>query len=216
MFKIIILFIVLVGNFNFNEACLIDLPIGMPNSPTTTVKTTIPKLVIDTVILTSEEIENLQNITGYRGSLKLLYRATRDSFAALAFHSKCNGKANTITIIKSTLNFVFGGYTSADWTRCWMSDSSAYLFSLRVNGSATALKYPVVSSSTAICGSLSYGPLFGSGYDIQINNYPNLYTSYTYCSSYQCPSGVNRYSYHSKFAGATYFKVTEIEVFQMN
>jgi hypothetical protein len=45
----------------------------------------------------------------------LLYRATRDGFTASAFHEKCDGKENTITIIKTNGNYVFGGYTSAKW-----------------------------------------------------------------------------------------------------
>ena len=43
----------------------------------------------------------------------LLYRATRDGFTASAFHEKCDGKENTITIIKTNGNYVFGGHTSA-------------------------------------------------------------------------------------------------------
>jgi hypothetical protein len=35
----------------------------------------------------------------------LLYRATRDGFTSKAFHSKCDGKGNTITIIKNNLNY---------------------------------------------------------------------------------------------------------------
>jgi hypothetical protein len=31
---------------------------------------------------------------------KLLYRGSRDGFSAKAFHSKCDYKANTLTIIK--------------------------------------------------------------------------------------------------------------------
>jgi hypothetical protein len=31
----------------------------------------------------------------------LLYRGTRDGFTAKSFHEKCDGKENTITIIKT-------------------------------------------------------------------------------------------------------------------
>jgi hypothetical protein len=45
----------------------------------------------------------------------LLYRATSDGFTSQAFHSKCDGIGNTITIIKNNLNYVFGGYVSSAW-----------------------------------------------------------------------------------------------------
>ena len=65
---------------------------------------------------------------------KLLYRATRDGFTAKAFHSICDGKANTITIIKNNFNYVFGGFASAAWNSSgiFASDNSAFVFSLRI------------------------------------------------------------------------------------
>ncbi len=45
--------------------------------------------------------------------MNLLYRATRDGFNGEVFHSKCDGKGNTITIIKNNLNYVFGDYVSS-------------------------------------------------------------------------------------------------------
>ena len=45
----------------------------------------------------------------------LLYRATTDGFSGNDFHSRCDGKTSTITIIKNNLNYVFGGYASASW-----------------------------------------------------------------------------------------------------
>jgi hypothetical protein len=62
-----------------------------------------------------------------------LYRGTRDGFASSAFHSRCDGKANTVTIIKNYINHVFGGYISVAWhsSDSHTSDSNAYLFSLR-------------------------------------------------------------------------------------
>ncbi len=65
----------------------------------------------------------------------LLYRPTRDGFTSQAFHSKCDGKGNTITIIKNNLNYVFGGYASSAWNRSGsINDPNAFLFSLRRAG----------------------------------------------------------------------------------
>ena len=64
---------------------------------------------------------------------KLLYRASEDGFTAKAFHSLCDGKKNTITIIKNNLNYVFGGYTNAAWlnNENFGYDNQAFIFSLK-------------------------------------------------------------------------------------
>jgi hypothetical protein len=43
----------------------------------------------------------------------LLYRTTRDGFGAVDFHSKCDGKLNTLTILKASYSsYIFGGFTT--------------------------------------------------------------------------------------------------------
>ena len=49
------------------------------------------------------------------GEWRLLFRASRDGFAASAFHSKCDNKGPTITVVKSDAN-IFGGFTEKPWT----------------------------------------------------------------------------------------------------
>ena len=46
---------------------------------------------------------------------RLLSRASRDGFAAATFHSKCDNKGSTVTIVKSGSN-IFGGFTEQSWT----------------------------------------------------------------------------------------------------
>jgi hypothetical protein len=48
----------------------------------------------------------LNNLT----EVKLIYRASIDGFAASSFHSKCDNISNTVTIIETISNSVFGGY----------------------------------------------------------------------------------------------------------
>ena len=74
-----------------------------------------PKYFEESVILTNEE---------HRGTLggwlpqydkwHLLFRASRDGFAAQTFHSRCDNKGPTITIVKSGNN-IFGGFTENSW-----------------------------------------------------------------------------------------------------
>jgi len=43
---------------------------------------------------------------------ELIYKASRDGFDANTFHSRCDNKGPTITIIQSNNGYLFGGYTS--------------------------------------------------------------------------------------------------------
>ena len=74
----------------------------------------------DSVILSSEQRETLmswlkasQAITNE--SDKLLYRASRNGWAASNFHSYCDNKGPTLTVVKSG-NYIFGGYTDQSWS----------------------------------------------------------------------------------------------------
>ena len=46
--------------------------------------------------------------------LRLLFRASQDGFMAETFHSKCDNKGPTITIVQSGDN-IFGGFTEESW-----------------------------------------------------------------------------------------------------
>ena len=50
-----------------------------------------------------------------KGEWRLLFQASRDGFAAEAFHSKCDHKGPTVTIVKSR-HYIFGGFTEVSWT----------------------------------------------------------------------------------------------------
>ena len=43
------------------------------------------------------------------------WRAKTDGWAASTFHSKCDGKGPTVTIIKVG-SYIFGGYTGVSWS----------------------------------------------------------------------------------------------------
>ena len=43
------------------------------------------------------------------------WRASQDGWAATTFHSLCDNKGPTVTIIRVG-NYIFGGYTSHSWT----------------------------------------------------------------------------------------------------
>ena len=52
------------------------------------------------------------------GNWTACWRATRDSWAALTFHSNCDGKIPTLVIVKvvkDSKNLIFGGYCTVTW-----------------------------------------------------------------------------------------------------
>jgi hypothetical protein len=45
----------------------------------------------------------------------LLWRGSRDGFEAQEFHRRCDGRANTLTVILDTKGNIFGGFTPVEW-----------------------------------------------------------------------------------------------------
>ena len=76
----------------------------------------------DSVILSSEQCRTLMNWLKETGVIpditmasgNLLYRASRNGWAASNFHSFCDNKGPTVTVIKSG-KYIFGGYTKQEW-----------------------------------------------------------------------------------------------------
>ena len=72
----------------------------------------------ESVILSSEKRQTLINwMNDYSQDLtntSLLYRASRDGWAASNFHSCCDNKGPTVTVVKSGY-CIFGGHTGESW-----------------------------------------------------------------------------------------------------
>ena len=52
------------------------------------------------------------------GSWSICWRATRDGWASSTFHSRCDGKSPTLTVVQVINNnkkYVFGGYATVPW-----------------------------------------------------------------------------------------------------
>ena len=151
----------------------------------------------------------------------LLYRATRDGFTGQAFHAKCDGKGNTISIIKNNLNNVFGGFASSAWNSAgqYINDPNAFLFSLRRGGVSYKDKFTVKNAGYALRGSPIYGPTFGGGHDFHIcdqsNNKIGSYSNFGY--SYNLPNGYTYGGNAQAFLAGNHnqWTTTEIEVYQI-
>ena len=62
----------------------------------------------------------------------LIYRASRDGADASSYHSKCNGKINTVTVVQTVKGSKFGGYTETQIQdgNIGYKDPNSFLFSI--------------------------------------------------------------------------------------
>ena len=153
---------------------------------------------------------------------KLTYRATEHGFGFDDFHSKCAKQKNCLTIVKSEMGNVFGGYIDGAWNQEdeWMKDENAYLFSL-INKDDKPLKIKCSDPEFAAAGSSDtliqlYGSLLVGGTDLALraDSNVNYYSHSNLGNSYEHPE----YAYGSTkadefLAGSEDFKTLEIEMY---
>ena len=146
------------------------------------------------MILTSEEVDLANSLTSFSSS-SLVYRASDiyNGFASQTYYAALSGKSNLITIFKSG-SYVFGAYISIKWpypSIAWQTDSNAFLFSLRRNGTSNSVKLLIVESSYALYSHYSYVGYYGRASDLFICDQPFANTgSYSQLGlSYTLPSG---------------------------
>ena len=168
---------------------------------------------IDSHILKIYEINLIEK--GVQKNLKkkinkytLLFRASRDGYRASNFHSKCDGKSNTVTLVETMTGRRFGGFTDAQWEQSsgsHKSGSNGFLFSLDNN----EIYYNKDNRYNIYCHS-SYGPTFGGGHDFYICDSCNSSNSSENSGTYYETNG-KQYA----LAGSSSFLVRDYEVFQL-
>ncbi|MCQ2818919.1 MAG: TLD domain-containing protein [archaeon] len=139
---------------------------------------------------------------------RLLYKATRDSDKAIVFHSLCDNKGPTLSVIVSDNGSICGGYTSKNWdgSYSYRTDKEAFIFSLD-----NKQKYYPKEGKYAIYCSSNEGPSFGWG-DLSL------------CDCFFSKENNHNQSYYYEFntgelvgtPGEKYFKVKEVEVYQIS
>jgi hypothetical protein len=170
------------------------------------------------VILSRLQVDMILGWLGKQTNLELLYRASRDGWRATDFHSKCDNKGATVTVIKSTGGYVFGGYADVAWSSCgqWLPSSNAFLFALQYPSGVAPVKMPLTQAQhpNAMFDNSTYGPTFGGNHDIHVadnsNSNSNSYTNAGH--AYQLPAGQNAQTF---LTGARNFQAAEIEVFRV-
>ena len=91
---------------------------------------------------------------------ELLWKGSRDGFGASTFHTKCDKKGPTLTVVKSEHDKVFGGYTSLNWESRgdYANDPTAFIYSLTHKAKCGKQK-----DTDSIGDDSGCGPIFGGG-----------------------------------------------------
>jgi hypothetical protein len=103
----------------------------------------------------------------------LLWRGNRDGFGAQDFHGRCDGHANTLTLILDTGGNVFGGFTPLQWdssNRYKWDDSLMSFFTLKNPDNTPTRKFALKAEKNHLainCNAPDY-PRFGSGWEIAL------------------------------------------------
>ena len=149
-----------------------------------------------------------------------------DGGSAHGFHAACDSKGPTVTVVKTTAGFVFGGVADKSWAGAgFAASSSAFMFCLSCSGAAKGAPPHQLkltendrkgrSSTRALYRDPRYGPVFGAGTDLKlVSDAGKRESSAELGFSYACPAG----SYGSTacknyLAGALHFTLADYEVF---
>ena len=176
----------------------------------------------DSLILNRKLSQELIRLCGFSADDKwiLMYRGSLHGFGAKDFHAKCDNVDKTLTLIKTTQSFIFGGWTKVAWDSLsyWKLDEDAFIFSL-VNKFHKPIRidHDNTSGSYSICCGASHGPVFGGGSDIRVEDNANANSkSYSnFGSSFKHPQYVYGSVEAKTFLAGTYnFQITEIEIYR--
>jgi len=152
--------------------------------------------------------------TGATTKLELLYRASDDGWESEDFHSRCDNKGPTVTVIKCTDGYIFGGFTSTAWasTDTYVACPDAFIFSLYRPGDVGPVKL-AVNAEMAHCAMNDHsysGPGFGIE-DIEVRHAQGR----TEIICFELPPGHAPVDQERFFTGAENYRAAEVEVFRV-
>jgi hypothetical protein len=187
-----------------------------------------PEREIDSLILS--DFPPLSN-EFRRKRFQLLWRGSRDGFAPGEFHRRCDGRANTQTLIVDTDGNVFGGFTPVEWEslvwngkighndNCQKGDDSlrSFAFTLKNPHGVLPRKFALMAEwkHYAIMCYSARGPVFGgcSYVDDNCNTNRDSYTHFG--TNWSGRAYANDTAFADFLTGADKFTVKEIEVFEI-
>lgn len=171
-------------------------------------------------ILNSQEIHDLLDLCEFNPGFKwkLIYRASDDGFSSNNFHLKCDDYLDTLTLIKTNDNYVFGGYTSLPWGLVKPEEKSIFhhefIFSIK-NPAQKMMRFDCRDNRLpSNYRSMSKGPNFCN--DICISNNSNKHNdNFISVGNSYVRTGLSLDEAKKFFTGSQNFLVSEIEVFKI-
>lgn len=170
-----------------------------------------PPAFPESKIITSADFEKINGWAASPGaSWNLCYRMTDHGTSSSAFHGNCDNKGRTIVVARTSTGKVVGGYAGVSWTSASCSatknDPSGFVFSI-----TNSARHASVTGVGAIWDCSNYGPTFGGGFDLKVQNGSGS-TNLGY--TYSCRVGAYGSALcQDDFAGAASFSYLEVEVF---
>ena len=151
----------------------------------------------------------------------LLYKLSRDGASPEVFHKLCDNKGANILIVRTTDNYIFGGFNPLSWINENMYNEAedAFIFSVTDGKYRPPIKCPVKYNKKefAIKQSVTeFSPGFGVRDDADLFiAFKNLSASYSKLDKvYHCPEGYNSEEF---LAGKkTDWDIVDIEVYSVD
>ena len=149
---------------------------------------------------------------------KLIYRASSDGPTPTIYHKKCNGIPNTLCLIKTTEDIIFGGYVNIKLVGGLYfgenrDDRDAFVFSVTLNKI-----YLPKNNEPSLNFNEYYGPIFGNNnkdYIFLVSSGNNFFEN----GGWTCTVKSNVYDGflvdYEINGGKRDFKIKEIEVYQL-
>jgi cell division protein FtsB len=143
----------------------------------------------------------------------LIYRASRDGANAQSYHSRCDGKINTVTVVQTVKGSKFGGYTETQIQdgNIGYKDPNSFIFSLN----KMKIYENLNKDNNVIRHYRDNGPYFVGGFVIYDSNFNDNNSNYV-CDK---TSSFNFFSDNEKEYeinnGEKYFHIKELEVFEI-
>ena len=145
-----------------------------PVSCTSTTQCSGQQFLFENSSLLTSESQNHLNHFYERGTSNLLkweliYRGSIHGLNATAFHTRCDNKGETFTVLSSTRGYLVDGYTDANWNTSagglpmYGRSKKAFLFSLVSPQNLSARKFPLNTryAQYSIVNDFLSGPIFG-------------------------------------------------------
>ena len=143
----------------------------------------------------------------------MLFNTNIDGDSASAFHYNCDGIFPTVVVISDSDGRKFGGFSTQNWCQSAVGGNysrapNSFIFNLT---NKKKFELNDQSENNAVYRHNSYGPTFGGGHDLYLDNQCKSNTS-SYCSKSNYNTGNTNVL---GVNGSTSFQVSNYEVYQV-